>query len=209
MSDNNEPTDSDGIRSLRAAAERGTAAVAELENVRRENLFLKAGIAYDKGPGKLLFGASAATTVDELLAEANEYGITPGSTAPPTLIVADDRGAVRQALADLPAAGAVEPQTADPVSDALENFWNDRKRGVPQDRALGRLPHTPTSWGRHRPARGGGIQRRSACALQPGRVESEARKWWLNGHCATNRDAPSTTHADFEARVCGFPPAHR
>lgn len=135
MSDNNEPTDSDGIRSLRAAAERGAAAQAELEQVRRENLFLKAGISTDKGPGKLLFQASTSTTVDELLAEANEYGITPGSAAPPTLIVADDRGDVRRALADLPAAGAVEQPTPDPVENALENFWNERKRGVPQDRA--------------------------------------------------------------------------
>ncbi len=136
MSDNNEPTDSEGIRSLRAAAERGSAAQAENELLRRENLFLRAGIPTDKGPGKLLFQASASTTVDELLAEANEYGITPGSAAPPTLVVTDDgRGDMRRALADLPAAGAVEQATADPVSDALENFWTDRQRGVPQDRA--------------------------------------------------------------------------
>ena len=68
--------DSGGIKELREAAERGRKAAQELDGMKREMAFLKAGVDTDSKAGQLLFKAyDGELDTDLLRLEAEELGI--------------------------------------------------------------------------------------------------------------------------------------
>jgi len=73
-----------GIKELRDAADRGRKASQELEEMKREMAFLKAGVDTDTKAGQLLFKAYDGDLDPDLLrVEAEELGILKGADPEP------------------------------------------------------------------------------------------------------------------------------
>ena len=125
------------IRSLRKRAEQARELEAEVAQLRRENLFARVGIDTDSKVGKMLFRTWEGDNVDELRAEAEELGLLgrpePSRQAPP--IEEQTQQNFRRDLSTGDAFAAVEAETPDPIDDAYENFYVDRRRGVPLEEA--------------------------------------------------------------------------
>ena len=76
MEDEFDVSDSSGIKDLRDAAERGRKATQELDDMKREMAFIKAGVDTDSKAGQLLYKAYDGELETELIqAEASELGI--------------------------------------------------------------------------------------------------------------------------------------
>jgi hypothetical protein len=79
------------IKDLREAATRGRQASQELESVKREMAFLKAGVDTDSKAGQLLFKAyDGDLEADLIRAEAEELGILKGAAASEGISEADE-----------------------------------------------------------------------------------------------------------------------
>jgi len=75
-----------GIKELREAADRGRKASQELDEMKREMAFLKAGVDTDTKAGQLLFKAYDGDLDPDLLRiEAEELGILKGADPKPEL----------------------------------------------------------------------------------------------------------------------------
>jgi hypothetical protein len=117
------------IRSLRQRAEQAGQYEQEIAQLRRENLFAKAGIDTDSKIGRMLFKTFEGTSLDELRTEAEDLGLfTPGRNSIPT--DEQDQAAFRRGLSGGQSVTAPDDQGVDPFDDAYSNFYEDRKRGA-------------------------------------------------------------------------------
>lgn len=122
------------IRSLRKAAEEGAAARNEANELRRQLMFAKAGIDWESDKlGKLLYKTWEGGDLDALRSEAAELGI--GRTAPTMSADVEAQADFRRNLSSGPPAAAYEPPSMDPRDAAMQQFHEDRKRGVPREMA--------------------------------------------------------------------------
>lgn len=131
------------IQQLRQAAEDGKAARAEADALKRERLFLKAGITdYEDGDNvaALLFKTwEGGDDIEALKARATKLGIfKPTGPTPEELAAQQQRDAEDQTRRNAydgfsatpgQAAGGTADQTAHPVDAAFEEFDLDRRSG--------------------------------------------------------------------------------
>ena len=133
-----------GIKELRDAADRGKKASQELDDMKREMAFLKAGVDTDTKAGKLLFKAyDGELETDLLRAEAAELGILREASAPVQEMSDDsDRQATqeRRALAD----NTVPPtnQTESPYDAGHREFRTMMDAGRPKEDSAARFIHS-------------------------------------------------------------------
>jgi hypothetical protein len=137
VADNIESEEEKGpdIRSLRQAAEAGKQAQQELSEIKRQLMFAKAGIDWENDKlGKLLYKTWEGDDLDSLRSEAAEIGIGRTGSAPADDSVREQAEFRRNLSAGAPA-GAYEPPSRDPRDEAMEQFHDDRRRGVPREQA--------------------------------------------------------------------------
>ncbi len=133
----------DNLKQLRKAAEDGKAARADLALVRKENLFLRAGIDPEGTRlTKMLFAQWDGEDVEALKTEARELGIKLPGDAPQADTETPDPATqnfqqARHALtgADGTPAGAAPQSTPDPIDAAYAGFYKDLSAGRPRDEA--------------------------------------------------------------------------
>lgn len=146
MSDENFDNEQEDLAGLRKAARDGKAAQAELERMKRELLFAKAGIDTDTKLGKMLFRTFEGDSLDELRSEAEEIGLIgqpeeqPSRGRPSQQDQYDDfddmqQQQFRRTMASGRPAGAVDTPSPDPMDGALRDFHEDVRRGVPSRQA--------------------------------------------------------------------------
>ena len=142
--DDYQDEDAGGIKDLRDAAERGKKATQELDAMKREMAFLKAGVDTDTKAGQLLFKAyDGELETDLLRAEAEELGILRDTSAPVQEASNDsDRQATqeRRALAE----NTVPPdnQKESPYDAGHREFKEMMDAGRPKDDSAARFIHT-------------------------------------------------------------------
>lgn len=136
--DIHEEEDQPDIRSLRKAAEAGKKAQDELQQMKRELMFAKAGIDTSSKIGNLLFKTWEGEDIDALKAEAGDLGIGPSAIAAPTnQIPVEERAQqeFRQNLGRGQSGAVTEMPEIDPYDDAYRLFQEARKSGTPMDDA--------------------------------------------------------------------------
>ena len=134
MSDDQE---TGGIKELRDAAERGRKATQELDDMKREMAFLKAGVDTDTKAGQLLFKAyDGDLEVDLIRVEADELGILKDAKPEVVPETNDADAQVAQERRDL-AADQVPPehQTEDPYEAGHRQFREMVDAGRPVEDA--------------------------------------------------------------------------
>lgn len=132
----NDPQDQephDEPSELRKAADRGRAAQAEAEALRRELAFAKAGIDTDSKAGKMLLKSyEGELTVEAIKAEAEEIGLfkpqEPASTETATPEEREQTD-IRAGLAT-GATAAGSPPDEDPQTAALRAGFEARRQGA-------------------------------------------------------------------------------
>ena len=141
MADNQDPG---GIKELRDAAERGKKATQELDAVKRERAFLKAGVDTDTKAGQLLYKAYDGELETGLI-QAEWQELVPGAAVPPpepeTVDATDTRVAEqRQELAG----DSVPPenQTESPYDAGHREFKEMMDAGRPKEDSAARFIHT-------------------------------------------------------------------
>ena len=141
MADNQDPG---GIKELRDAAERGKKATQELDAVKREMAFLKAGVDTDTKAGQLLFKAYDGELETGLI-QAEWSELVPAAAAPPpepeTVDATDTQ--VAQQRQDL-AGDSVPPgtQTESPYDAGHREFREMMDAGRPKEDSAARFIHT-------------------------------------------------------------------
>lgn len=138
-----DESNDENLRLLREKADRADQADAAAAAAQRELAFVRAGIATDAGPGKLLFQSyDGDPTADAVLAAAKEYGIepkAPEATTTPEAPIDDAAAAAALAARSGHAAldaGAPPPGPQSPTMDAAyEEFRAQLRRGVPEENA--------------------------------------------------------------------------
>jgi len=140
MADNQEPG---SIKELRDAADRGKKATQELDAMKREMAFLKAGVDTDTKVGQLLYKAyEGDLETDAIRAEWSE--LVPEAAAPPpaeTVDAIDTQIAEqRQELAG----DSVPPenQTESPYDVGHREFKEMMDAGRPKEDSAARFVHT-------------------------------------------------------------------
>lgn len=134
------------VKELRDAADRGRKATQELDGVRREMAFLKAGIDTDTKAGQLLLRAyDGELTVEAIKTEADELGLfkapaVPTAVAQETRATDEAASAERQALTD----NSVPPGTTteSPYDAGHRAFKEMIDEGRPQADSAARFVHT-------------------------------------------------------------------
>ena len=136
-----------GIKELRDAAERGRQASQELEEMKREMAFMKAGVDTDTKAGQLLFKAyDGELDTESIQAEWQELNPNPvvetqPETEPVTTDATDTQVAEeRQALAD--SSVSVESNTQSPYDQGFEKFQEAYNAGRPKDESAAAFVHT-------------------------------------------------------------------
>ena len=133
-----------GIKDLREAADRGRKATQELEDVKREMAFLKAGVDTETKAGQLLFKAYDGEMNTEAI-QAEWQELVPTATPPgqpeagatgEDILVAEQR----QKLAE----DAVPPesQTESPYDAGHREFKTMMDAGRPKEDSAARFVHT-------------------------------------------------------------------
>lgn len=133
-----EQPDQPDIKALRKAADAGRKAQEELQQMKRELLFAKAGIDTSSKIGSLLFKTWEGDDIESLKSEASELGIGAAVTQPAEQRIPDEereQQVFRQAFARGEAAGAAEMPERDPYDEAYDLFHNARKSGFSMDDA--------------------------------------------------------------------------
>ena len=138
--------DAGSIKDLRDAADRGRKATQELDQVKREMAFLKAGVDTDTKAGLRLFKAyDGELDMESLRVEADELGLFKSSEEPAPVVEqvpAEDRQATteRQALAET----SVPPgsQTESPYDAGHREFREMMDAGRPKEDSAARFIHT-------------------------------------------------------------------
>lgn len=143
MSNDQTPDTGDNqpdIKSLRERAEQARQLEKDLAESRRELMFAKAGIDTSSKIGAMLYKTWDGDDVEALKAEATDLGLI-GTTSTPPAGNPDVReqmhqmAQMREAVGGGQPAGGVTPEAAHPIDEAYENFWRDRKSGVPLETA--------------------------------------------------------------------------
>jgi hypothetical protein len=137
--------DTPSVKELRDAADRGRKATQELDDVKREMAFMKAGVDTDTKAGKLLLKAyDGELDVESIKAEAEELGLFKIAEAPKA--VTQDRetdevaSVERQALAD--SSVPPENQTESPYDVGHRQFQEMMDAGRPKEDSAARFVHT-------------------------------------------------------------------
>ena len=135
-----------GIKELRDAADRGKKASQELDQMKREMAFLKAGVDTDSKAGQLLFKAyDGDLDTDLIKAEAEELGILKDAAPPPPPEPENSEADVRvaQERRDLAADQiAPEKQTESPYDVGHRQFQEMLDAGRPKEDSAARFIHT-------------------------------------------------------------------
>ena len=133
-----------GIKELRDAAERGKKASQELDQMKREMAFLKAGVDTDSKAGKLLFKAYDGDLETDLIrVEAEELGILKDAAPPPGPDNSEADVRVAQERRDLAADQiAPENQTESPYDAGHRQFREMLDAGRPKEDSAARFIHT-------------------------------------------------------------------
>ena len=135
-----------GIKELRDAADRGKKASQELDQMKREMAFLKAGVDTDSKAGQLLFKAyDGDLDTDLIKAEAEELGILKDASPPPPPEPENSEADVRvaQERRDLVADQiAPENQTESPYDAGHRQFREMLDAGRPKEDSAARFIHT-------------------------------------------------------------------
>ena len=133
-----------GIKELRDAAERGKKATQELDAMKREMAFLKAGVDTDTKAGQLLYKAYDGELETELI-QAEWQELVPGAAVPPpepeTVDATDTQ--VAEQRRDL-AGDSVPPenQTENPYDAGHRAFKEALDAGRPHEDSAARFVHT-------------------------------------------------------------------
>ena len=138
MVDHQEPGN---IKDLRDAAERGRKATQELEDVRREMAFLKAGVDTESKTGQLLFKAyDGELETEAIQAEAQELGILKAQPSESADDADRETGRQRQELVS----DSVPPdnQSESPYDIGHREFQEMVAAGRPKEDAAARFVHT-------------------------------------------------------------------
>ena len=136
--------DAGGIKDLRDAAERGKKATQELDAMKREMAFLKAGVDTDTKAGQLLYKAyDGELETDLLRAEAAELGILRDAPAPVQEKSDDsDRQATQERRALAENTVPPENQTESPYDAGHKAFRESLDAGRPKEDSAARFIHT-------------------------------------------------------------------
>jgi hypothetical protein len=134
-----------GIKELRDAAERGKKASQELDSMKREMAFLKAGVDTDSKAGQLLYKAyDGELETDLLRAEAEELGILRDTQAAPTPTT-DNNDVDRQGMEERRALAGdnvpPESQTESPYDAGHREFKAMMDAGRPKDDSAAKFVH--------------------------------------------------------------------
>ena len=135
-----EPT---GIKELRDAADRGRKATQELDAMKREMAFLKAGVDTDTKAGQLLYKAYDGELETELI-QAEWVELVPGAAVPPPAEATDAIDTqVAEQRRDL-AGDSVPPgtQTESPYDAGHREFKTMMDAGRPKEDSAARFIHT-------------------------------------------------------------------
>lgn len=131
-----------GISQLRESARKGQHAVAENTDLKRQILFMKAGIDLDTKLGKMLYRTFEGNDLDALKAEATELGMLGNSPSQADLDAEAERSAedtrrssAQQSLSGGRAGAPTIEEGLDPRHAALESFQIDLRQGVDRDEA--------------------------------------------------------------------------
>ena len=141
MVDNQDPG---GIKELRDAAERGKKATQELDAMKREMAFMKAGVDTDTKAGQLLFKAYDGELETESI-QAEWQELAPAAAAPPpepeTVDATDTQ--VAEQRREL-AGDSVPPgtQTESPYDAGHREFKEMMDAGRPKEDSAARFIHT-------------------------------------------------------------------
>ena len=138
-----ENQENTSIKDLREAAERGRKASSELDAMKREMAFLKAGVDLEKKAGQLLMKAYDGDLEPELIrAEAEELGAITGAAPTPVAEAQeiDTSTAERQAL--IQDSVAPEATTESPYDRGHREFQDMINEGRPKEDAAARFVHT-------------------------------------------------------------------
>ena len=133
-----------GIKELREAADRGKKASQELDQMKREMAFLKAGVDTDSKAGQLLFKAYDGDLETDLIRiEAEELGILKDAAPPPESENSEADVRVAQERRDLAADQiAPENQTESPYDVGHRQFQEMLDAGRPKEDSAARFIHT-------------------------------------------------------------------
>ena len=133
-----------GIKELRDAADRGKKASQELDQMKREMAFLKAGVDTDSKAGQLLFKAYDGDLETDLIRiEAEELGILKDAAPPPESENSEADVRVAQERRDLAADHiAPENQTESPYDAGHRQFQEMVGAGRSQEDSAARFVHT-------------------------------------------------------------------
>lgn len=132
----------DDIKALREAADRGREAVAEADRLRKENLFIRAGV--DPGLSKLhqlFYDSYQGDDIEALRTEATELRLLGAPEAPPP--AADPNAAAAQGFREQFAGAGRAPdpvgtETPHPIEAAFGQFHQDLAAGMTRERAQDR-----------------------------------------------------------------------
>ena len=135
-----EPT---GIKELRDAADRGRKATQELDTMKREMAFLKAGVDTDTKAGQLLFKAYDGELETELI-QAEWVELVPGAAVPQAAEAVDATdtqvaGQRRELAGDSVPPGT---QTESPYDAGHREFREMMDAGRPKEDSAARFIHT-------------------------------------------------------------------
>lgn len=137
MADQDDTTNQDELKDLRAAAEAGKAAVADAEAARREIAFVKAGIDTDSKLGKLMFKTyEGELTKDAIVAEATDLGLIKEETKADGKATEGEKQQTKQR--EGLSADSEDPVNTDEhvnIDQAYSEFHKIRKEGGSQDEA--------------------------------------------------------------------------
>ena len=130
------------IKELRDAADRGKKATQELDAMKREMAFLKAGVDTDTKAGQLLYKAYDGELVTEAI-QAEWSELVPGAVTPPTETVDAIDTQVAQQRQEL-AGDAIPPenQTESPYDQGHREFTEMLNAGRAKEDAASRFIHT-------------------------------------------------------------------
>jgi len=134
------------IKDLREAAARGRQASQELESVKREMAFLKAGVDTESKAGQLLFKAYDGDLETDLIrTEAEELGILKGAVASEGVSKADeaaDRQVGRQRQDLVSDSVPPDEQTESPYDAGHREFQEMINAGRPKEDSAARFINT-------------------------------------------------------------------
>jgi len=130
------------IKELRDAADRGKKATQELDAMKREMAFLKAGVDTDTKAGQLLYKAYDGELVTESI-QAEWQELVPGAVMPPAETVDTTDTDVAQQRQNL-AGDAIPPenQTENPYDAGHRAFKEALDAGRPHEDSAARFVHT-------------------------------------------------------------------